>query len=88
MAYYESYEDNPQFRQLIKLGRDMITLCEENKIFADDDAKWNACVTAGNRLVTVGTTYGLKDIRELSPLERLALREFMESGLTEVNEVP
>ena len=37
MAYYESYEDNPQFRQLIKLGRDMITLCEENKIFADDD---------------------------------------------------
>ena len=30
--------------KLVKLGREMITQAEENKVFAKDDAKWNTCV--------------------------------------------
>jgi hypothetical protein len=77
MAYYESYEDNPHLQKLIKLGRDMIQACEYDNIFKEDDAKWCACVTAGNKLTTVGTVWGLQDIKELTTFEREVVTEYM-----------
>ena len=70
------YEINTNERKLIDLGRRMITMCEENKVFADKDELWNACVTAGNKLITVGTTYGMKSINDFSVIEKKALLEF------------
>lgn len=70
------YEINTNERKLIDLGRRMITMCEENKVFADNDELWNACVTAGNKLITVGTTYGMKSINDFSVIEKKALLEF------------
>lgn len=63
--------------KLVKLGREMITQAEENKVFAKDDAKWNTCVVAGNKLTSIGTVYGLKSISDLKQKEKDVLLEFL-----------
>jgi hypothetical protein len=85
MAYYESYEDNPHIQKLIKLGRDMIQACEYDNIFKEDDAKWNACVTAGNKLTTVGTVWGIQTLEELSLFEREIVTEYMNEHRVQEN---
>jgi hypothetical protein len=64
--------------KLVKLGREMITKAEENKVFAKDDAKWNTCVVAGNRLTTIGTTYGIQSVKDLKKPEREIILEFLD----------
>ena len=64
--------------KLVKLGREMITQAEENKVFAKDDAKWNTCVVAGNKLTTIGTTWGLQEIKDLKKSEREIILEFLD----------
>ena len=64
--------------KLVKLGREMITQAEENKVFAKDDAKWNTCVVAGNRLTTIGTTYGIQSVQDLKKPEREIILEFLD----------
>jgi len=64
--------------KLVKLGREMITQAEENKVFAKDDAKWNTCVVAGNRLTTIGTTYGIQSVKDLKKPEREVVLEFLD----------
>tara|TARA_B110000483_G_C17862628_1_gene414783 strand:+ start:340 stop:627 length:288 start_codon:yes stop_codon:yes gene_type:complete len=54
MSYYG---DSPSVMKIVKMGRDMISLAEENKLYPKDDELWNAAVTAGNKMVTAGTTY-------------------------------
>ena len=39
------------------MGRNLITLAEKNEIYPKDDLLWNAAVTAGNKLVSLGTTW-------------------------------
>jgi hypothetical protein len=56
----------------------MITQAEENKVFAKDDAKWNTCVVAGNRLTTIGTTYGIQSVKDLKKPEREIILEFLD----------
>jgi len=85
MAYYDSYEDNPQLQKLIKLGRDMIQACEYDNIFKEDDAKWNACVTAGNKLTTVGTVWGIKEIDDLTKFEKEVVTEYMNEHRVQEN---
>ena len=77
---YSYYDDSPQVKQLVKLGRDLIGLCEENKLYPKDDALWNAAVTAGNKLVTAGTPWArFKDISSLSDIERKAVLGYLDS---------
>ena len=64
--------------KLVKLGREMITQAEENKVFAKDDKKWNTCVVAGNKLTTIGTVWGLQDIKDLKQSEREIVLEFLD----------
>ena len=64
--------------KLVKLGREMITQAEENKVFAKDYAKWNTCVFAGNRLTTIGTTWGLQSVKDLKTNEREVVLEFLD----------
>lgn len=71
----------------VKLGRKLIRDCEDNKIYASNskqpldkqrelDEKWNAAVTAGNKLVTYGTTWSrFESINDLTPLEKLVIKE-------------
>lgn len=64
--------------KLVKLGREMITQAEENKVFAKDDMKWNTCVVAGNKLTTIGTVWGLQDVKDLKKTEREIVLEFLD----------
>ena len=64
MALYENFvNDNEE--KFVRMGRNLITLCELNKLYPKDDEMWNAAVTAGNKLVTINTTYGMKSLSEL-----------------------
>ena len=76
---YSYYDDSPQVKQFVKLGRELISLAEENKLYPEDDALWNAAVTAGNKLVTAGTPWArFKDTNCLSKLEKQALLGYLE----------
>lgn len=71
----------------VKLGQRLIKDCEENKIYASNskqplekqnelDAKWNAAVTAGNKLVTYGTVWTrFNSIDDLTQLEKQVVLE-------------
>ena len=71
------YDPNPQEKKLIEYGRDMITLAEANTLYPDDDEMWNAAVTAGNKLVTINTTYGMKSLSELKDNEKKAVYHYI-----------
>ena len=71
---YSYYDDSPAIKKIIKIGRELISLCEENKLYPKDDELWNAAVTAGNKMVTAGTPWArFKDTTSLSQLERKAV---------------
>lgn len=66
----------------IKLGRKLIDLAEENQIYPKDDHMWNCAVTAGNKMITVGTTWTqFKSLRDLSNDEKSAVLGFIQSKL-------
>ncbi len=65
-------------KRVVALGRKMITLAENNEVFADDDAKWNQCVVAGNKLVTLGTPWGLQRVEDLPKELKQITTEFIE----------
>lgn len=76
MSYYG---DSPAVQKIVKIGREMITLCEENKLFPKDDLLWNAAVTAGNKMVTAGTTWSrFEDVGSLTPDEKKALLGYLD----------
>jgi hypothetical protein len=65
-------------RYFVKLGQDIIDWAEWHGLFKDDDELWNAAVTAGNKLITVGTPTGIRSVNELKDIERKALYQFIE----------
>ena len=76
MALYENFvNDNEE--KMVRMGRNLITLCEQNKLYPKNDEIWNAAVTAGNRLVTINTTYGMKSLSELKKLEKNAVYDYL-----------
>ena len=76
MALYENFvNDNEE--KMVRMGRNLITLCEQNKLYPKNDEMWNAAETAGNTLVTINTTYGMKSLSELKKLEKKAVYDYL-----------
>lgn len=77
MSYYDL---TPAQQKLVEIGRELSTLAEEHLIYRDNDALWNAALSAGSKLTTVGTIFtrfnGLEDLTEN---EKHVLREFLNS---------
>ena len=71
-SIYDRYED-----KIVRMGRNLITMCEKNEIFPKNDEMWNAAVTAGNKLVTINTTYGMKSLSELKDNEKKAVYHYI-----------
>tara|TARA_Y100001963_G_C6527310_1_gene329444 strand:+ start:54 stop:305 length:252 start_codon:yes stop_codon:yes gene_type:complete len=71
------YEDSKSVKAIVEIGRNMITACEENKMYPEDDFMWNRAVVAGNKLTTIGTTWGLKSLKELSKDENKAVQHYL-----------
>ena len=63
---------------IIKLGQDMIDQLEYHGLFSEDDKKWNDSVVLGNKLVSVGTTWRLQSINDLSQNEKDIVMEYLE----------
>lgn len=72
-SIYDRYED-----KIVRMGRNLITLCERNELFPKNDEMWNAAVTAGNKLVTINTTYGMKSLSELKTKEAKAVSHYLD----------
>lgn len=74
---YENFTTDKE-EKIVRMGRNLITLCEQNKLYPKDDEMWNAAVTAGNRLVTINTTYGMKSLKELRTNEAKAVSHYLD----------
>jgi len=80
MSTFSYYDDGPNVKKLVKYGREMITLAEENKLFPKDDEMWNAAVTCGNKLTSFGSTWSnFKSINDLSVNEKKAFLHYLET---------
>tara|TARA_B100000900_G_scaffold291856_1_gene250737 strand:- start:77 stop:328 length:252 start_codon:yes stop_codon:yes gene_type:complete len=76
---FSYYDDSPEVKTFVKIGRELISLAEENKIYPQDDALWNAAVTAGNKLVTAGTPWArFKDASSFNKLEKEAVLGYLQ----------
>ena len=74
------YDDSPQVKKLVEIGRNMISLCEENKLFPKDDYMWNQAVVCGNKLTTIGPPWTrIKTIDDLTLDERKAMLHYLEN---------
>ena len=70
------YGDSKEVARLVHIGRQMITLAEQNVLYPKDDYMWNQAVVCGNKLTTVGTTWtSLNSLSDLSKDEKKALLE-------------
>ena len=78
---FSYYGDTPTVMKIVKMGRELITLCEKNELSPKDDLRWNAAVTAGNKMGTAGTAgwaCRFKDVNSLTDLERKAVLGYLE----------
>tara|TARA_B100000524_G_scaffold132024_1_gene65524 strand:+ start:161 stop:436 length:276 start_codon:yes stop_codon:yes gene_type:complete len=73
------YENNEAVMKIVEIGRNMITACEKNALYPKDDLMWNRAVVAGNKLTSLGTTWGIKSVQDLSKEENKAVREFLKN---------
>lgn len=72
MSLYENFKGEEE--KFVRMGRNLITLCEKNQLYPKNDLMWNAAVTAGNKLVTVGLTYSrFTSIDDLTSNEKKAV---------------
>ena len=73
------YENNEAVMKIVEIGRNMITACEKNALYPKDDLMWNRAVVAGNKLTSLGATWGIKSVQDLSKEENKAVREFLKN---------
>ena len=76
------YTSPEQQMKVVNIGRGLITACEMGELWPGNDEKslllWNAAVTAGNKMTTIGLTYSrFESISDLTALEREAVLGFM-----------
>ena len=80
----EYYAEDPKVMQVVRLGQELITKCENGELFPDNDDEsyelWNALVTAGNKFTTYGMTWSkFTELTDLSKIESKAVRGFLEA---------
>ena len=53
-GYYEMTQSE---KRIVEIARNMMREVEENRLFQDDDDLWNAAMSAGNKMVTIGLPF-------------------------------
>ena len=72
------YDLSPAEQKLVEIGRELMTLAEEHLIYKDNDELWNAAVSAGSKLITVGSIFTrFTGINDLTTIEKKVLRDFL-----------
>jgi|TARA_R110001606_G_scaffold398842_1_gene579194 hypothetical protein len=78
----EYYAEDPKVMQVVRLGQELITSCENGTLFAGNDEKsyelWNAAVTAGNKMTTYGMVWSnFKSMSQLNKIQKSAVLQYL-----------
>ena len=70
--------------QVVRLGQELITNCENGTLFAGNDDEsyelWNAAVTAGNLMTTYGMVWSnFKSMSQLDKIQKKAVLFYLNS---------
>ena len=79
----EYYAEDPKVMQVVRLGQELITNCENGIIFAGNDDEsyelWNAAVTAGNKMTPFGMVWSnFKSMKQLNKIQSKAVLEYLD----------
>ena len=79
MNVYENFvNDNEE--KIVRMGRNLITLAEKNELYPKDDEMWNAAMSAGNKMVTIGLPFSrFEGVKDLTSKEQRAVKMFLAS---------
>lgn len=76
-GYYEMTEVE---KGIVEIARSMMYEVEEHNMFSDNDEMWNAAMSAGNKMVTIGLPFSrFKSVGDLNTKEQRAVKMFLES---------
>jgi|ETNmetMinimDraft_21_1059911.scaffolds.fasta_scaffold63947_2 hypothetical protein len=80
----EYYAEDPKVMQVVRLGQELITACENGELFPGNDDEsyelWNAAVTAGNRMTTYGMVWSsFKSVNQLNKIQKKAVLTYLDS---------
>ena len=78
----EYYAEDPKVMQVVRLGQELITACENGTLFAGNDDEsyelWNAAVTAGNKMTTYGMVWSnFKSLSQLDKVQKKAVVTYL-----------
>ena len=78
----EYYAEDPKVMQVVRLGQELITNCENGTLFAGNDDEsyelWNAAVTAGNLMTTYGMVWSnFKSLEQLDKIQKKAVMHYL-----------
>ena len=71
------YDSNEAVKKIVEIGRNMITV--RRMSFIRKTIICGTLVVAGNKLTTLGTTWGLKSVKDLSKSESKAVQDFLKN---------
>ena len=74
------YEMTDVEKQIVELARSMMYEVEERNMFCDNDEMWNAAMSAGNKMVTIGLPFSrFEGVNDLTNKEQRAVKMFLAS---------
>lgn len=72
------YEMTDVEKQIVELARSMMYEVEERNMFSDNDEMWNAAMSAGNKMVTIGLPFSrFEGVSDLTSKEQRAVKMFL-----------
>jgi len=83
MTVGEYYAEDPKVMQVVRLGQELITACENGELFPGNDDEsyelWNAAVTAGNKMTTYGMVWSsFKSVNQLNKIQKTAVLAYLD----------
>lgn len=74
------YEMSDVEKRIVELARSMMHEVEEKNMFCDNDELWNAAMSAGNKMVTIGLPWSrFKGVGDLNTKEQRAVKMFLDT---------
>lgn len=74
------YEMTDVEKQIVELARSMMHEVEEQNMFCNNDEMWNAAMSAGNKMVTIGLPWSrFNNVGDLTNKEQRAVKMFLDS---------
>jgi len=74
------YEMSDVEKRIVELARSMMHEVEEKNMFCDNDELWNAAMSAGNKMVTIGLPWSrFKSVGDLNTKEQRAVKMFLDT---------